>query len=275
MKQLEALNLMKELKLNNSFEDRNLTELQKLPSYSGVWNLTFQNKEFMMLNIKNDDGIPLKYFWRNGYEKYSLDVWYKITNTHSLCIDVGAHSGIYSIIGNLHKNNNIISIEPYYLNYVRLLDNLKLNSIPINLCFMAAASNFTGTCKFDVKVTGYHANGGKISKDGNIITSSIELDKMNIKSDVSGIKIDTEGNEFEVLEGAKNIIDKYKPHIILEYNTSSFKKCKNYLVDLGYSYFYIDDNKKLLIKDIDNLDTEPDSEGKNYLFSSRIEELSL
>ena len=98
---------------------------------------------------------------------------------------------------------------------------------------------------------------------------------MNIKSDVSGIKIDTEGNEFEVLEGSKNIIDKYKPHIILEYNTSSFEKCKKYLVDLGYSYFYIDDHNKLLIKDIDNLDTELDSEGKNYLFSSRIDDLSL
>ena len=54
-----------------------------------------------MLNIANDDSIPLKFFWRKNYEKLALSLWYKMTRSDSFFFDVGAHTGIYSIIGNI------------------------------------------------------------------------------------------------------------------------------------------------------------------------------
>ena len=43
-----------------------------------------------------------------------------------------AHTGIYSIIGNLNKSTNIVSLEPYYLNF-SMLDNLKLNQLSMKM----------------------------------------------------------------------------------------------------------------------------------------------
>ena len=56
-----------------------------------------------MLNIAKDDGVVLKYLWRDEYENMSLNIWYDITRGDGYCIDIGAHTGIYSIIGNLNK----------------------------------------------------------------------------------------------------------------------------------------------------------------------------
>ena len=59
-----------------------------------------------MINISNDDAVPLKYLWRNKYEHLSLSLWYDMTRKDGYFFDVGAHTGIYSIIGNLNKNQN-------------------------------------------------------------------------------------------------------------------------------------------------------------------------
>ena len=57
-----------------------------------------------MLNIYNDDLVPLKFFWKDKYEQLSLNIWYELTrNDSNVFFDVGAHTGIYSIIGNLNK----------------------------------------------------------------------------------------------------------------------------------------------------------------------------
>lgn len=265
---------LKSLRSKNSFKKADLKTLRELPTYSGVWDLSFQENQFYMLNLKNDDAIPLKYFWRFGYEHYSLEIWYQITRKDKFYIDIGAHSGIYSIIGNLNKSQNkLISIEPYYINYARLMDNLKLNNISVNLCFLAAATNYTGTTKFNVKISGYHPNGGKISDDGNIVTSAIKIDEMNIKEEVGAIKIDTEGYEFEALQGAEEIISLYKPHIIIEMNESSFDNAVNFLKKLNYEFFLINDESRTL-SPINSFKNIPNKlEGINCLATTKIEEI--
>ena len=96
-----------------------------------------------MVNIENDDAVPLKYLWRNKYENLSLNLWYDMTKKNGFFFDVGAHTGIYSIIGNLDKNeNNIISIEAFYINYTRLLSNFKLNKITPDKCFFVCCIKF-------------------------------------------------------------------------------------------------------------------------------------
>jgi len=50
-------------------------ELCKLPIVSGIIDLEFNKNIFKMLNIDNDDYVPLSYLWRGGYETFSLDIW--------------------------------------------------------------------------------------------------------------------------------------------------------------------------------------------------------
>ena len=244
----KQLSKIKKLKEINNYENYSLQDLQKLPKFNGICELKFNESIFYMVNIYNDDAVSLKYIWRNKYENLSLNIWYKITRKKGYFFDIGAHTGIYSIIGNLNKKqNNIISIEAYYLNYSRLLSNLKINNISTNNCFLAAASNIEDVAKFSVLTpSGYHSAGGKISTKGNLNVSKNKIDNFKLDKKVTGIKIDTEGHEFEVLEGAINYIKKDRPDIILEINKNCFDQCLAFLFSIGYNAYYVDEkNKKI------------------------------
>ena len=239
---IKKLKQITELKKINNYNDFTLQELKKLPILTGIVELNFKNKPFYMINIENDDAIPLKYLWRNNYENLSLNLWYDITRKEGFCIDIGSHTGIYSIIGNLNKKeNNIISIEAFFINYARLLSNLKLNKINPDKCFFAAASNSEGFGKFKAKTLLNHSTGGGLSEEGRLSVNKIKIDNFKLEKKISGIKIDTEGNEFEVLEGAQNYINKDKPDILFEINENCFDKCLELLKFNGYDFYFVDE----------------------------------
>jgi len=256
IKDLSAqLEKIKNLKKNKNFENYSLKELRSLPSFNGLCELNFKNFTFFMLNISNDDAIPLKYMWRNNYEQFSLNLWYDITRKEGYCFDVGAHTGIYSIIGNLNqKTNNIISIEAYYLNYSRLLSNLKINNILPTNTFLASASNSQGVGKFEVKTDRfYHTQGGKLSNEGNTSVPKVKIDNFKLDKKVNCIKIDTEGHELEVLQGSQNYISRDKPDIIFEINESCFDQCLDILNSYEYTFYHINEDEKNL-KQIEKFD---------------------
>ena len=179
----KKLNTMINLKENNDYVDCHFSELVKLTSYDGIWELKFRDNLFKMLNISNDDLVPLKYFWKDKYEQLSLNLWYEFTREiNNFHIDVGSHTGIYTIVGNLNKElNNIISLEPYYINFSRMLSNLKLNQISLDNSFLFAASNETGITKFKTLThIKQHTSGGSIQKDGNHEVKKIKLDDIDI-----------------------------------------------------------------------------------------------
>ena len=245
--QKKQLNKIVNLKNNNNYDNFKLQDLKKLPTFNGLVELSFKNKLFYMINIENDDAVPLKYLWRNKYENFSLNLWYDITRKDGYFFDVGAHTGIYSIIGNLDKNkNNIISIEPFYINYSRLLSNLKLNKITPGKCFLAAASNSESVGKFKAKTLFNHSTGGAMSEQGTLSVSKIKIDNFKLEKKICGMKIDTEGHELEVLERGIVLIERDKPDIIFEINENCFDKCLGILKTYGYKFYFVDEiNEKL------------------------------
>ena len=247
----KTLNTMINLKKDKDYIDTDLDQLVKLTSYPGVWELKFKDTSFKMINIYNDDYVTLKYFWKDRYEQLSLNLWYEFTrDINTFHFDVGSHTGIYTIIGNLNKKiNNIVSLEPYHINFSRMLSNLKLNEITLENSFMVAASNEIGLAKFKTSThIRHHTSAGSIQKDGNHNVDKTRLDDM-IRGDhrVGSIKIDTEGHEYEVLLGSKSIITNFKPDIIFEINKACAQNCLNYLTEFGYSFFIIDDENNKLI----------------------------
>ena len=74
----------KELKKNNKYENFSLKELRQLPSFNGLCELYFNNLPFYMINILNDDAVPLKYLWRNYYEELSAKLWFEMTRLDQL-----------------------------------------------------------------------------------------------------------------------------------------------------------------------------------------------
>ena len=241
---------IKKLKLENNYDNYSLSELIKLPVVSGVIELKFKNKSFFMLNIYNDDGVVIKHLWRNKYEKLSLNLWYTLTRKEGYFADVGAHTGIYSLVANIDKKeNSVISLEPFFINFSRMLSNMRLNNISTNNCFLSALSNTEGVDKIKINTKNfYHSSGGKISIDGNLQIEKKILDNFNFPKPLKLIKIDTEGHEYKVLQGSENVIKKYLPDIIFEINESSFEESINFLKKFKYNFYFIDEKNNRIIK---------------------------
>lgn len=245
LKQFEIIEFIKNLKLKKDFSKSPLGKLRKQIFFNGIAEFKFRNYQFYMLNIQADDNVVLKYLWRDKYENMTLNLWYEITREQGFCLDIGAHTGIYSIIGSLNKKLPLtISIEPYYLNYARLLNNLKLNNLSVQFCHLAAVSHQNGTLKFESSLNSHHSTGGKISDKGMLSVRSLMIDSLKFTKKVTAIKIDTEGHEYNVLKGAQNTIQNYKPDIIFEISKESFKSCKQLLQKFGYKFFFINEEKK-------------------------------
>ena len=71
-------------------------------------------------------------------------------------------------------------------------------------------------------------------KGGNVKFRTEKLDSYALEQ-VDILKIDVEGFEFEVIQGAENTIRSLKPRIILETHSKELRrKCNEFLNELGY-----------------------------------------
>ena len=102
------------LKFKNSnphlnFKEMSLMELKKLPVHNGIINFKITKTSFLMLNVLNDDSSVVKHFWQGSHDLLCLDLWYDLSLKNGSFIDVGAHTGLYTLT-NLRANKEIFSI---------------------------------------------------------------------------------------------------------------------------------------------------------------------
>jgi len=239
----EAIKFKKE-NINLNYRNMSLAELNKLPPYNGVIEFKITKTSFLILNILNDDSSAVKYFWHGSHDLKSLDLWYEISKEEGIYVDVGAHTGLYTITS-IRSNslNKVIPIEPFYLNMARLITNLRLNRMQKNTDIeLVAVSNFDGLSKFKIITEhSYLSKGGKIDNEGTPIKTikldSLKFDDSNKK--VREIKIDTEGEDLNVLLGAQNLIKTYKPKIIIEIRNENKLKIQEIFNRFNYKLFDI------------------------------------
>lgn len=143
-------------------------------------------------------------------------------------LDVGASTGCYSLLAKHHADLQVYAFEPVPLTWEVLSANIKLNDLEDRVvAARMAVSNHTGVGDMNVVI----ADGGKGVSifEGTpayhkvveqVRTHVTTLDSFCESWDIhpTFIKIDTEGGEKYVLEGAEETILKYKPFILCEYS---------------------------------------------------------
>lgn len=163
-----------------------------------------------------------------SYEgKYREQILKQIPNKRTF-VDVGTNVGIWSL-PMMHRFETVVSYEPSKQN----LECLKAN-IPTGIDLREkAVANFQGQADFHQ--AGKNCGDGKLCRAG--INSSyqvpvVRLDDEELK-EVDLIKIDVQGWEFEVLDGAIELIKKDQPWVIFEVN-EDIDKCCALMESLGY-----------------------------------------
>ena len=197
----------------------------------------------------------------------------------AVAIDIGAHSGRFAwSLKKTKRFSKIFIFEPQ----LKLINHIKIyfdNKYIIN----KALSNFTGEKKLKIpfstnKLLTTRAsldepiNDSKIQESNyqeiSVSVSTLDIELSNLaknEHDISLIKIDAEGEEINILEGAQKTIKKYKPDILIELEYGRYKNKVNksikFLEDHNYAlifnnqtYFKFDEIKNLIIN--------------NYLISS-------
>lgn len=208
-----------------------LPEKFKIP-VSGTFRLKISKDNAIKINTNPTSYISKQLFW-NGSDNYEFTLLFKkIIKTSSSFIDIGANFGYYSLLAaKLNKEIKVHCFEPSPGPLQYLNENVKLNSLENKISiYNLALSDQKGKLDFHVvenkkfsnflNLSGEHNTGSKKLKNSTqIVVESVTLDSLflskNIKF-VDLIKIDVEGAEHLVIQGAKSIIQECKPIIICE-----------------------------------------------------------
>lgn len=128
-----------------------------------------------------------------------------------IVLDVGANSG--GVAKRFSEEaSEVFALEPHPGNYASLLDQIKIRNLSNIKPFQMAASNFNGESELvereshGIHSLGPHNRGKVISKIPIQVQKLDDFWLEHITSPVALLKIDVEGFETEVLEGAGDLL---------------------------------------------------------------------
>ena len=203
--------------------------------------------------------LPSKLFldivvYRNGYFEPELELIPLLCDKSFISIDIGADEGLY--LAHMYRRSKMCyGFEPR-ITAVKYLRKLFSGITPIVQIENVALSNKSGTAELRIPKEAQQEStleiNNKIEHLGEIEIENIpikKLDDYKIESKVGFIKIDVEGHEEAVLQGAICLLQRDHPSLLIEieerHQQNSISEITNYLNGLGYQgYFYHDKHLK-------------------------------
>ena len=183
-------------------------------------------------------GSSLHGCWAGTYEVGTLKAFASVIAPGSCIYDVGANVGIFTLLASVTTGatGKVYSFEPFPRNARYLRRHLELNQLQ-NCCVMeVAASDAEGTQRF---LTASENHMGHLSGDGDLDVSCVTLDaciygEKKLRPP-NVIKIDVEGAELRVLQGATRSLTEYHPSLFVEiHGTALHRDCHDFLAAKGY-----------------------------------------
>lgn len=175
------------------------------------------------------------------YEKYETAIMLGQLNINSVVVDVGANIGYYTLLMAM-RAKKVYAIEPDKDCFEILKKNVEENGLKNVVLINMAASNKKGE-KYLMRDEKNQGNSKINDKNGETILTRT-LDNMLINEQkISLIKVDTQGWETQVIEGAKKIIKRDRPTLFLEYTPGEYldNKMINFLKNNYQNIWSIND----------------------------------
>ncbi|SFC22737.1 FkbM family methyltransferase [Streptomyces aidingensis] len=175
----------------------------------------------------NDEAVALDTLW-NGefrYEPGTLATWAGLAAGSRTVVDVGAHVGYFSLIAALAAPEATVhSFEPVDYIHARLAVNQRANNIQNLVRHQAGVSDREGRAEITVRFSAnLLSTGASLDRLTDTPGSRsvqpirlVTLDGMFPEGPVDLIKIDVEGHEPRVIAGARELIRRDRPVILME-----------------------------------------------------------
>lgn len=213
---------------------------------------------------------------KNGnWEPYLAPIIRPFISTDSLFLDIGANIGYHSLhVASLCQDARCISFEPHPVICKQLSANIQINNFSNVKAYPLAIGNREGTTKFYMQndqsynrgmsaIDYYEGIGTEYSEIKVDMTTLDEFLNQEDKKKVSVIKIDTQGNEYQVLQGAKKVIAESRPIIAIEHHDNADHSLDDLLMLLdGYQVFKVN----LWNGQVTEIEKELDQFQHDYLF---------
>ena len=235
---------------------------------------TFNERE-MPIEIKDvgkfygyNDFIS-KYIETTGNWEESNDYYFdKYIHNDSIVIDIGAFIGT-NTAKMAKRAKKVYSFEPVKQTFQLLKKNIDLNHIHnVELYDYAVGEQYKTIDGFWYSMEEYMVNYGtmRINHSHDLLNHCLKQETIMVRLDdiilnkIDFIKIDAEGYETNIIEGAMSLIIKYRPVILMENNhNEKYEK----LLELGYkcqeidklnhNYIFIPDRNKFYLELNDRL----------------------
>ena len=174
------------------------------------------------------------------FSELETTLFQQICQTDDVVLDIGANIGAHTLAMSqfVGAKGRVFAFEPQPIVYQTLCANMALNSITNVNCQCLALSNEEGhvlvpDINYDTKgnfggvAINQFTQGQKVPK--KTLDQLLEVTRLKL------IKIDVEGMEHEVIEGAKNTIQQFQPVIYMENDRREKSKA---LIELMWSLNY-------------------------------------
>ncbi len=171
-----------------------------------------------------------------SYEADQTELMRKQLRPGSVLFDVGAAVGYYTVLASplVGREGRVVSFEPDVRNAAYLRKHIAINRLTNVEVHQTAIGDRSGQAHF---ACGTGTGTGHLADSGAATVSICKLDDIVRRTRMpTHIKIDVEGAELQVLEGARNILTSARPTLFLSTHSPTLHEaCCRYLSELGYS----------------------------------------
>ncbi len=163
-------------------------------------------------------------YW--GHDLGELRFLWQSLKPGMVFLDIGAHHGIFSIVAarRMGAHGTVVAFEPSPREYQRLCLHLRLNRMRSVRTEPLALGSSNCTRQFFQVTSGDTTRGGLQSPASPDLVSTVTVNAAQLDDYVSQfpmervdiVKLDVEGAEREVLEGASHVLTVLRPALICE-----------------------------------------------------------
>ena len=200
------------------------------------------------INIDLSQFIDSQLYYLGVFETETVETIEKLVCLGDAVFDIGANIGYMALVlaSCVGENGKVVAIEPSTWAFDRLGKNIELNNMNQVICEHLGVGAVT---EKNVKLTvpcGYRLDGKNTAVEETVDIFSLDdlVQTRGVKR-IDFIKIDTDGMEGAIINGALSALERFQPKIIfelgpgnLESHNSSANKVLDALADLGYAFFH-------------------------------------